>query len=194
MHHPPSPRRSGFTLIELLVVIAIIAVLIALLLPAVQSRARPPAAPSAQTTSSNSGWPSPTTRAPTAAIPATPIRRRPLLAGKRLLSQLLLLRVLDQFLEQQGIYNATNFTLTELRPAQHHDRRREDQHAGVPQRSLEPDSDQRDQPQTRVSSRTLDCCRARGTSSSRATVATRGRSPAVFSGPTERPSTQIITA
>ena len=110
----PSRRRSGFTLIELLVVIAIIAVLIALLLPAVQARARPPAAPSAPTTSSSSAWPSPTTRAPTAAIPAT--RTPALQAWQYQFPNFSVFVFLTQFLEQQAVYNATNFNLSNFEP------------------------------------------------------------------------------
>ena len=53
--------RFGFTLIELLVVIAIIGTLVALLLPAVQAPASRRGGPPARTTSSRSGWPSPST-------------------------------------------------------------------------------------------------------------------------------------
>ena len=103
-------ERIGFTLIELLVVIAIIAVLIALLLPAVQSRARPPAAPSAPTTSNNWPWPATTTRAPSG-----PSRWVTTWAG---ITDCGAIRqdfghyvALTQFFEQGAIFNALNSSL-----------------------------------------------------------------------------------
>ena len=111
----PGPRRRGFTLIELLVVIAIIAVLIALLLPAVQAARE--AARRAQCTNNlkqlalaaqsyhdaNACFPGNSYTAATKAQGTT----RPNLSC--------FVRMLPYF-EQQGMYNATNFSLTVFEP------------------------------------------------------------------------------
>jgi len=109
--------NRGFTLIELLLVIAIIAVLIALLLPAVQSARE--AARRAQCTnnlkqlglavanyeSSNGCFPADSYSSTTAPYPT--VGYYPNFSG---------LVILTQFLEQQSIYNATNFALSNFYP------------------------------------------------------------------------------
>ncbi len=112
----PRPTR-GFTLIELLVVIAIIAVLIALLLPAVQSARE--AARRAQCVnnlkqlglavqnyhSANNMFPADSYSSATAAY-----------GGPGYYPNFSCFVFLTPFLEQQAIYNATNFNLTNYDP------------------------------------------------------------------------------
>ena len=104
-------RRSGFTLIELLVVIAIIAVLIALLLPAVQAARE--AARRAQCTNNlkQLGLAVANYESSNAIYPANSYSG--LQAWQYQYPNFPCFVFLTGFLEQQAVYNATNFNLSD---------------------------------------------------------------------------------
>ena len=106
----PSRRRAGFTLIELLVVIAIIAVLIALLLPAVQAARE--AARRAQCTNNlkQLGLAVANYESTFGSYPANSYSG--LQAWQYQFPNFSCFVFLTQFLEQQAVYNATNFNLS----------------------------------------------------------------------------------